>query len=176
VPFHIARIEPLLESVVFRVERRFVEGNGEVFDRDVVVHPGAVVILAIDDQNRVGVLRQYRASFDQMNWELPAGTCDVQGEAPLETAKRELAEELGVESDNWTQLHVTQISPGWTDQLTTLFMAKDLRHVAPRPTGPEERFLEVHWLDRESVRELLASGEPLETTLTIGFLHFLGGS
>jgi len=176
VSFSIRDRVGLLQSVVFRVERRYVEGHGQHFDRDVVVHPGAVVILPVDDLGRVGLLRQWRATVNQMNWELPAGTCDVAAEAGLATAKRELLEELGVVSDDWTLLRTMQNSPGWTDQITTLFRADHVRHVGASPQGPEETFSEQHWFTAEQVRELLAQPVALDSTLVYALTVFLEGA
>jgi ADP-ribose pyrophosphatase len=129
--------------------------------------------MPVDAQGHLGLLRQWRATFDRLNWELPAGTCDQVGESALLTGQRELEEEMGMVSDAWTLLHTTQISPGWTDQVTTLFRADNVRYVGAKPQGPEELHLERHWLNRDEARALLESGEVLETTLTIALLHFV---
>jgi 8-oxo-dGTP pyrophosphatase MutT (NUDIX family) len=94
--FEIARTEKLLHSKVFEVERRTIRHDETTFERDVATHRGAVAILAINGHEKIGLVRQYRAPFDTYLWEIPAGTQDVVDEEALDTAKRELREELGV--------------------------------------------------------------------------------
>ncbi|HEV2427051.1 MAG TPA: NUDIX hydrolase, partial [Acidimicrobiales bacterium] len=95
-PFSVVRREVLHSSRVFNVERRTVEGPDGLFTREVAAHHGAVSVLAVDDEGRVGLLRQYRSTFDRVGIEIPAGTLDVPGEAPERAAARELEEEMGV--------------------------------------------------------------------------------
>ncbi len=172
--FSVVRTEPLLESVVFHVERRFVEGAGETFDRDIVVHSGAVSILPIADDGSIGLLRQYRASQDQVLWELPAGTRDVPGEPEEVTAAREMAEEMGLQAQSITRLCRYLNSPGWTTQATTIFVARGLSTVERAPDGPEESSAEVVWLSRDEACSLLDGHEPLESATMIALLHVCG--
>lgn len=86
--FRVTQVTPLLHSHVFDVERRQIEHDGTTFSRDVVTHAGAVSILAINEREEVGLLRQYRAPFARYVLEIPAGTLDVDGEEPLDAAKR----------------------------------------------------------------------------------------
>jgi ADP-ribose pyrophosphatase len=141
----------VFRSHVFNVERRTVQTDGEVFQRDVAVHPGAVAILVVNDEGRIGFIRQYRSTFDEVLLEVPAGTCDVLGEAPLETAKRELLEEMGCEAEEWTLLGRFMNSPGWSTQVMTIFEARALTMKERRPAGPEERSSTVVWLSREEI-------------------------
>ena len=77
--FRIVGTKRLLRSHVFGVEQRTVEHDDATFERDVVTHLGAVAILAINDRDEIGMIRQYRTPFDRFCWELPAGTLDVPG-------------------------------------------------------------------------------------------------
>ena len=131
--FRVTQVTPLLHSHVFDVEKRLVEHDGTFFERDVVTHAGAVAILAINEREEVGLLRQYRAPFDAYVLEIPAGTLDVQGEEPLAAAKRELREELGCEASRWRQMGRFTVSPGWTNQEMVIFEAKGLELVGRRP-------------------------------------------
>src|SRR5580704_10905750 len=90
--------EELLRAWLFKVDKYYLEDpNGKPFDRFVVRHPGAVAVVPVHEDGRVTLVRQYRAPVDTMVLEIPAGTCDRQHE-PLEaTARRELAEECGLE-------------------------------------------------------------------------------
>ena len=108
-------------------------GGGES-GREVVHHPGAVGIVALDDQDRVVMLRQYRHPVGEHLWEVPAGLRDVDGEPPVETARRELAEEVQLSADRWSLLTTQHPSPGFCDELVVLYLAEGLSDVA-RPDG-----------------------------------------
>lgn len=97
------------------------------FRRFVVEHPGAVVVLAIDDERRVVCLRQYRHAVRHRLIELPAGLRDEADEPALETAKRELREEAEFEADEWMSLLDTWSSPGFTTERIEIFLARGLR-------------------------------------------------
>ena len=102
--------------------------------REVVHHPGAVAIVALDDDERVLLLRQYRHPFGDYLWELPAGLRDADGEPPLETAKRELAEEAKLAADRWSLLATTYTSPGFSDEQVLVYLAEGLSP-ADHPEG-----------------------------------------
>ncbi|MCZ2820216.1 NUDIX hydrolase [Modestobacter sp. VKM Ac-2977] len=108
-------------------------GGGES-GREVVHHPGAVGIVALDDQDRVVMLRQYRHPVGEHLWEVPAGLRDVDGEPPVETARRELAEEVQLSAERWSLLTTQHPSPGFCDELVVLYLAEGLSDVA-RPDG-----------------------------------------
>lgn len=172
--FVIVARDEILSSYVFDVERRFISHSGATFTRDVAVHPGAVAILCRDDHDRVGLIRQYRVTVDAFVYEIPAGTCDVPGEEPMRTAERELREEMGLEADSWRLLGRFLNSPGWTNQIMTIFEARGLRSVGRQPQGPEENASTVHWCDREELHALRRSEPFLDSTMTIA-LHLLFG-
>ena len=102
--------------------------------REVVHHPGAVGIVAIDDQDRVVMVRQYRHAIGTHLWELPAGLRDVDGEPPVDTARRELAEETQLSAERWSLLVTQHPSPGFCDELVLLYLAEGLSD-ARRPDG-----------------------------------------
>ena len=118
--------------------------DGEEVQREVVGHPGAVGIVAIDDE-RVWLVRQPREAVgDPALLEIPAGKLDVDGEAPLETAKRELAEEIGKAAERWEPLHWFYTSPGFTDERVELFLATGLSD-ASAEADENERIEIVAW-------------------------------
>lgn len=172
--FSIVARETLLSSYVFKVERRTVAHDGEEYTRDIAVHGGAVAMVAVNEHGEVGLIRQYRATVDQILWEIPAGTIDASDADPLATAQRELLEEMGVRASTWHLIAKVYVSPGWTDQVMHIFEARDLLVEDRSPEGPEESAAQVVWLGRERVRELLDDGEVNDATLTIGLRHFLG--
>ena len=160
--------------MVFRVERRFVEGVGFQFDRDIVVHAGAVAVLPIRDDGCIGFLRQYRASFDRILWEIPAGTRDVDGEEPLATAQRELAEEMGLVAEQWEFVCEYMNSAGWTSQTTVLYIAREFTFSPREPDGPEESTAEIVWMTPNDARALLFGPEVLESSTCLALLWHLG--
>lgn len=101
----------------------------DAFSRVVVDDPGAVVVLALDDQDRVVVLHQYRHPVGMRLVELPAGKLDKPGEDALIAAQRELREEAGLAADEWTHLMTTYASPGITSETHAMFLARGLREV-----------------------------------------------
>lgn len=101
--------------------------DGGQATRDVVVHPGAVGIIAMDDQERVLLLQQYRHSVGRLLWEPPAGLLDEVGEDPLDAAKRELYEEAHLQADRWDVLVDAFTSPGMTDEAIRIYLAREVR-------------------------------------------------
>jgi 8-oxo-dGDP phosphatase len=102
--------------------------------REVVRHPGAVAVVALTDAGEVVLLRQYRHPVGGYLWELPAGLRDADGEPPLETAKRELAEEVRMAAERWSLLTTTFSTPGFCDELVLVYLAEGLSDV-DRPEG-----------------------------------------
>jgi 8-oxo-dGTP pyrophosphatase MutT (NUDIX family) len=108
-----------------RVDRFRYDDGGEA-EREIIEHPGAVAIVAHDDE-RVFLVRQPREAVgEEALLELPAGKLDEEGEGPLETAKRELAEEIGKGARIWERLTSFYLSPGFADEECTLYRATDL--------------------------------------------------
>lgn len=120
--------------------------DGEAF-RDVVVHPGAVGIIALDDEERVALIQQYRHPVRRLLWEPPAGLLDVTDEPPLESAQRELYEEAHLEADSWAVLIDLFTSPGMTDEAVRIYLARGVREsTRDRHQGEhEEHDLPLRW-------------------------------
>jgi 8-oxo-dGTP pyrophosphatase MutT (NUDIX family) len=136
----------------------FADPDGEPFEREVVRRLGAVAVVAIDDDGACVFVRQFRPAVGVEVLEVVAGTCDVDGE-PLETtARRELAEEAGLEADDVEELGSFWNSPGYTDERTTVFLATGLRPCAKAPAGVEERWMSVEKHDVSDLVALVASG------------------
>lgn len=110
------------------VSETFSYGEGEL-TRHFVKHTGAVAVIAMDDQQRILLIRQYRHPVRSQLWELPAGLLDVDGEARLEAAKRELHEETGYSAENWTLLTEFFTTPGGNDEMISIYLAQDLKHI-----------------------------------------------
>ena len=133
--YRVLDSETVFEGHVFSLHRDTVAmpGGGDSV-REVVRHPGAVAVVALDDEDRVLLLRQYRHALGDYQWELPAGLRDADGEPPLETAKRELAEEAELAAGRWSLLVTINSSPGFSDELVLIYLAEDLT-AADRPQG-----------------------------------------
>lgn len=100
--------------------------GGSVARRDYQVHPGSVAVLALDDEDRVLVLSQYRHPVRHKLWEIPAGLLDIPGENPLHAAQRELYEEAHVKAETWRVLTDVYTTPGGCDEAIRIFLARDL--------------------------------------------------
>lgn len=133
--YRVLDSETVFDGHVISLRRDTVAmpGGGDSV-REVVAHPGAVAVVAVDDEGRVVLLRQYRHPVGRYLWELPAGLRDSDGEPPLETAKRELAEEVLLAAERWSLLTTTYSSPGFSDELVLIYLAEGLSDVA-RPDG-----------------------------------------
>lgn len=143
-------------SMPFAVRRDLVSvpGQEERFWRLVVEHPGAVVILAVDEDERALVLRQYRHPAALRFVELPAGLLDRPGEDPLEAARRELLEEGGLEAEHWVHLNAIYNSPGISSERIDIYLATGLRHVPDRggfEPEHEEADMSLHWVPVEAL-------------------------
>jgi ADP-ribose pyrophosphatase len=133
--------------------------SGGSAQRDVVRHPGAVGVLALDDQGRVLLIRQYRHPVGQLLWEPPAGLLDEPGEDPLTAAKRELHEEAHVRAERWDVLLDIFTSPGMSSEAVRMYLARDVSaSEQPRHEGEhEEADMPVEWVDLdEAVRQVLS--------------------
>lgn len=122
---------------IFNVNRLCVQlPDGRQALRDVVRHPGAVAIVALTDDGRICLVRQWRTSLSRVTVEIPAGKLDP-GEDPLTCARRELLEETGMEAGKMAFLTTIATSDGFTDELIHLYMATELRYVASNPDSDE---------------------------------------
>jgi 8-oxo-dGDP phosphatase len=148
--------------------------DGDHADREVVEHPGAVAIVALDEDGKVLLIRQYRHPAGRMLWEIPAGLRDVPGEPLEKTAQRELLEETGYLAANWQVLADVFPSPGISSERLRVFLARELTQVpeAERDYIPEheEAYLVTQWVPIESVIAAFLSGELHNGVAAIGVL------
>ncbi len=156
-PWGLSMHELLLSTSRFNVERReFAGADGRPGTREVVVHPGAVVILPILDPGHIVMIRNYRYTVEEELWELPAGTAEMD-ESPIETARRELEEETGYRAGTIKPLTEFYTSPGVLTERMFAFVAGDLQSVGQRLEHGERIVAEVVAWDR--VRRWLVNGE-----------------
>ena len=137
--------------------------------RSVVRHAGSAVMMAMDDKNRILLVRQYRLPAEEDMWELPAGKID-EGEKALQAAKRELAEETGYKAKTWTKLATFFVSPGYVQERMTIFLATDLKSGNATPMDDER--IEVRWFKKKEVGDMIRDGRIKDAKTMIGF--FLG--
>jgi 8-oxo-dGTP pyrophosphatase MutT (NUDIX family) len=132
--------ETIHEGTFFTVERaRFRHEDGEEVERELVTHPGAVGIVVLDGED-LWFVRQPREALGVPDLlELPAGKLDEEGESPLDTAKRELAEEIGKQAETWEPLGSFYTSPGFADEEVHLFLATGISDVERPDLEHDER-------------------------------------
>lgn len=114
------------EGRVWDIRRETFEVDGGIVTRDFVDHPGAVAVLALDEQDRVLLIQQYRHPIRARDWELPAGLLDVEGEDPLVGAQRELAEEVDLVASRWNVLVDMLPTPGGSNETIRVYLARGL--------------------------------------------------
>lgn len=129
--------------------------NGVTAELELIRHSGGAAVVALDEKARVCLLRQYRHAAGQWLWELPAGKIDNR-EPPLETARRELADEAGITAADWTSLGELIPSPGVLCEVIHLWMARDLSET--EQSTDEDEVLEVHWMDWEEAWAMALDG------------------
>ncbi|ALE84112.1 NUDIX domain-containing protein [Pseudonocardia sp. HH130629-09] len=145
--------------------------GGRVATREILEHPGAVAVVAVDGSGRVRMLHQYRHAVRRRLWELPAGLLDVAGEDPAVTADRELTEEAGLSARDWSVLLDVVPSPGFSDESVRIFLARDLVE-KPRPDlgDDEEADLELRWIPIAEALGMVFSGEIVNAVSCAGLL------
>jgi len=171
----LSRFRKLSESLAYRgslitAGRATYEGpSGDRFDRDIVHHPGAVVVVPVlDGGSTVLMVRQYRAAVDRVLLEVPAGKRDVTDEPVESTARRELAEEVGMVAGSLHLLAEFYNSPGFCDEHSWLFLATDLTPCPSSAQGVEEEHMTLERVAFEAVDGLVADGELVDAKSLLG--------
>jgi 8-oxo-dGDP phosphatase len=148
--------------------------DGDIVGREVVEHPGAVAVLALDEAGRVLLIRQYRHPVGALLWEIPAGLRDVAGEPPLVTAERELLEETGYRAADWRVLVDYFSSPGISSERLRIFLARGLTRVPDADRGyvpeHEEAHLVVAWVPLDEAVARFLAGDLHNGVAAVGIL------
>jgi len=160
---HVGRI------LALRVDDVVMPGGGTA-RREIVEHLGAVAIVALDEQDRVLLIRQYRHPMGRRLWELPAGLVDHAGEDPLQTARRELVEEVGIVAETWSVLVDAAASPGFTDEVVRVYLATGLSIVERVVLGDEEADLVVESVALDDAIRMVLAGEIVNASAVSGLL------
>lgn len=169
----LIRSQMRYEGPVWSVRSDTVDFHGRPLTRDVIVHPGAAAVVALDSSERVYLLRQYRHPAGMMLFEPPAGLIDKPSEDPLETAKRELAEEAGLSARTWHTLVDYFTTPGGSSEAIRIFLARDVDHVPGgriRTGEAEEETLPGAWVPLSEAVDLVLAGELANPTAAMGIL------
>ncbi|MFF5187036.1 NUDIX domain-containing protein [Streptomyces sp. NPDC000345] len=149
--------------------------DGSVVGRDYQVHPGSVAVLALDDEDRVLLIKQYRHPVRHKLWEIPAGLLDVPGENPLHAAQRELYEEAHVKAEEWRVLTDVYTTPGGCDESVRIFLARGLSEADGQRFEVEDEEADMEHARvpvDELVRAVLA-GDVHNNCLVVGVLSFV---
>ncbi|WP_312878464.1 NUDIX hydrolase [Lentzea indica] len=160
---HVGRV------VALRIDDVEMPGGGTA-KREIVEHMGAVAVVAVDPAGEVVLIHQYRHALGRHLWELPAGLLDHHGEEPVVGARRELAEEVGLDAARWDVLVDAAASPGFTDEVVRVFLARDLSEVDREVQGEEEADLEIHRFPLDEAVRMVFSGEIVNSSAVAGLL------
>jgi len=146
--------------------------TGELVVRDIVEHPSAVAVMALDEDGRILVVHQYRHAAAATLWELPAGLLDVDGEDPMAAAARELWEETHHIADQWDVLVDFLSSPGFCDEAVRVYLARRVRTAdgAAHERHGEERDMPVVWVNLDEAVSQVLAGRVHNPTLVVGCL------
>lgn len=171
-PFEVDVVagERLLDGRIQSFQRETFLYNGERITRDFILHPGAVAVVALDESDRVAVIRQYRHPIRSREWEIPAGLLDVAGEDMLDAAKRELAEEADLAASEWSLLSHFAMSPGGSNEFARVYLARGLSATAPFARTEEEADIEVEWVGLDDLVAAVLAGDLRNSILIVGVL------
>lgn len=172
--FRMVGARTIAEEAFLRLDRATISTpNGQSVTRVVVSHPGAVAVVPILDDD-VFLFEQHRAPLGQTLLEIPAGKLDVPGEDRREAARRELEEEIGF-SAGWLE-HLTDLitTPGFCDEVITIFRATDLEKAASRPVGVEEEHATIVRIPLSDALDRVYAGDITDAKTVVGLLLAAG--
>lgn len=161
----------VFRSKIFCVtEDLAIDPDGFEIRRCIVQHPGAAVMLPVDDDGRILLVRQYRLPARSYLWELPAGRIDP-GETPLAAARRELREETGYRARKWKKLLAFYPSPGYVGEKMTVFVATGLTTGAAAPMDDER--IRVRWFPPSELEARIAANRIVDAKTIAAILFYL---
>lgn len=171
VALEVTESDLVYEGRVWDVRSDTFAYNGEQIVRQYVDHPGAAAIVAVDDDDRVLLIQQYRHPIRHRDWELPAGLLDVEGEEPLLAAQRELAEEADLVAAHWEPLISSWTTPGGNDELIRIFLATGVEQAASvHDREDEEADIRLEWVPLADAVDAVLEGRMRNGILAIGLL------
>jgi ADP-ribose pyrophosphatase len=164
----ISKRREVYKSKIFTVvEEEAKDPSGFHIERAIVRHGGSAVMLAVDDRDRVLLVKQFRLPAEKELWEIPAGRLDP-GEKPLQTAKRELVEETGYSAKKWKKLASYWPSPGFVSEKMHLFLATDLTQGKAAPMDDER--IEMQWFKKKELAKMIRDGKIEDGKTLLAFL------
>ncbi len=157
----------LLKTSIFKVTMdQAIDPEGFEIKRAIIQHQGSAVMMAVDDQRRILLVKQYRLPARSYMWELPAGRVDA-GESVLQGAKRELREETGYRATTWKKLASFFVSPGFLAEKMTIYLATGL--TKGKQHWMEDERIEMKWFTMDEVDAMIRSGEIQDAKTMVGF-------
>jgi ADP-ribose pyrophosphatase len=167
----VSSSEIVFDGYVWDVRREAFDYGGSTLRRDFIDHPGAVAIFALDDADRVLLIKQYRHPVRRREWEPPAGLLDMEEESPLDAAKRELAEEVDLEADDWHVLIDYVTTPGGNNEAIRVYLARGLRSTGSVfDREGEEADMELRWVSLDDALDAVLASRVQNPSLAIGTL------
>ena len=174
----VSKREVVFHGKIWDVVSESFDYNGTELTREFVGHPGAVAVIALNENQEVLLIKQYRHPVRSFLWEIPAGLLDMPGESKLEAAKRELLEETGYIAEQWQELIAFHTTPGGNDETITVFVAKKVRHQGHDfELEGEETDLELRWVPLSEALESVLKSEMKSPSAGYGLMalaHQLG--
>lgn len=167
----VSESKTVYDGMIWNVVSETFEFAGQQLTREFVEHPGAVAVLALNSENQVLMIRQYRHPVRSFLWELPAGLLDVEGESHKAAAARELQEETGYQAADLEHLIDFFTTPGGNSEMIRIFLARDLEFVGrPDLQEGEERELQIDWIDFDEALASVLSSEIKSPSSVVGIL------
>ena len=163
----IVSSEVVFKGAIWDVRRETFDYNGDQITREFVDHTGAVSVLAVDDEDRVLLIRQYRHPIRSREWEIPAGLLDVADEDPLEAAKRELAEEVDLSADSWSVLSDYVTTPGGNNEAIRVYLARGLTDTDAFAREDEEADIEKRWVPLDEALDAIVARRVQNPSLVV---------
>ncbi|MBY6436133.1 NUDIX hydrolase [Rhodococcus kroppenstedtii] len=169
--FEVLGSELEYQGAILALRRdRVAMPGGRTAEREVIEHHGAVAVVAIDDEDRIVLIEQYRHPLGRRLLELPAGLLDEPGEDPVDAVGRELTEETGLAAESFSVLVDVAASPGFTDETVRIFLAEGLSEVDRPEARDEEADIELVRLSVEDALARVLSGEIVNASAVAGIL------
>lgn len=163
--------EVIYDGKIIRVQIDQVElPDGNVSTREIVKHPGAVAIIALNSENKIIMVEQYRKPMDRSMLEIPAGKLEP-GEDPEITAARELEEETGYQARSLNHLISFYTSPGFADEIIHLYIGTDIQKVESPLQGDEDEFVELHEITLEEALQAIADERIFDAKTVYAIQH-----
>ena len=170
VPVHVTASDVVYDGAIWNVRRDSFAYNSASITREYIDHPGAVALLALDEHDRVLLIKQYRHPTGLRGWEIPAGLLDVTGENAVVGAQRELAEEADVVASEWALLTEFYTSPGGSNEAIRVYLARGVSAIAAFERTEEEADIELRWVSLDECVDAVMARRIANPILIVGIL------